>query len=70
MNERHVTLKMVYDVLQHGRLRRTPEPDPRYPGLRCEMMRMVCGMNLSVVVYVDMPRPELLVITVYDVQGE
>lgn len=68
MRERHVTLTMVYEVLQQGRMRRPAEPDDRYPGQRCEMLRMVCGVNLAVVVYVNMPKPDLLVITVYDVQ--
>lgn len=70
MRERHVTPGMIYEVLQQGMIRRPPEPDIRYPGLRCQMQRMVCGVNLAVVVYVDMPSPDVLVVTVYDVSGD
>lgn len=70
MREQHVTPGMIYEVLQQGMIRRPPEPDIRYPGLRCQMQRMVCGVNLAVVVYVDMPSPDVLVVTVYDVSGD
>ncbi len=69
MRERHVTLAMVYEALQRGTLTATPEPDPRYPGLRCRMQRFVAGVDLAVVVYVDMPQPEMVVITVFEVEG-
>jgi hypothetical protein len=70
MRERHITLRMVYEVLQQGVLGLPPEPDPRFPGVRCRMQRFVAGMNVAVVVYVDHPRPDLLVVTVIEIEGE
>lgn len=69
MRERHVTLAMVYEALRRGRLVAPPEPDPRYPGLRCRMQHFVAGVNLAVVVYVHMPQPDLIVVTVFEVEG-
>jgi hypothetical protein len=69
MRQRHVTPAMVYEALQKGKLTATPEPDPRYQGLRCRMQRFVAGVDLAVVVYVDMPKPDLVVITVFSVEG-
>lgn len=69
MKQRHITLTVVYEVLQRGVLAMPPEPDPRYPGVRCRMRRYVAGMNVDVVVYVDHPEPDLVVVTVIDVGG-
>ena len=67
MNERGITRTMIYEVLRRGVIDRTPEPDPKFPGVRCRMRRYVAGMDVGVVVYVDYPRPDLLVITVIDI---
>jgi len=70
MRERHVSLGMVYEVLQKGTIDKTPEPDERYADwTRCRMRRLVAGMDLIVVVAVSVPRPDLLVVTVIDIQG-
>lgn len=67
MRQRRITLAMVLDALQRGTLARPPEPEMRHPGLRCQMKRYVAGVNLAVVVYVEHPAPELVVVTVIDV---
>ncbi|MCL1961321.1 MAG: hypothetical protein FWG56_06040 [Desulfovibrionaceae bacterium] len=46
---------------------RSPEPDPKFPGVRCRMRRYVSGVDVGVVVYVDYPGPDLIVITVIDI---
>lgn len=70
MKQRRVTLAMVMDTLQRGTLARTPEPDIRFPGVKCQMERFVAGVNVAVVVYVEHPAPELVVVTVIDVGGD
>jgi len=67
MNERGVTRTMVYEVLRQGVMDMTPEPDPKFPGVRCRMRRYVSGKDVGVVVYVDYPGPDLVVITVIDI---
>jgi hypothetical protein len=67
MNERGVTRTMVYEVLRQRVIDMTPEPDPKFPGVRCRMRRYVSGKDVGVVVYVDHPGPDLVVITVIDI---
>jgi hypothetical protein len=67
MNQRGITRSMVYEALRLGVIDMTPEPDPRFPGVRCRMRRFVAGKDVAVVVYVDYPGPDLIVITVIDI---
>jgi hypothetical protein len=67
MAKRHITLSMVYEVLRRGRVPQPPEPDPRYAtGLRYRMQYLCAGKDIVLVVYVEMPNPDLLVITAID----
>ena len=58
---------MVMEVLRMGRIRRPPEPDIRFTGLKCHMEQFVSGMNVAVVVAVEYPEPGLTVVTVIDI---
>jgi len=68
MLERFINIPMVMEALRVGRIYMTPEPDMRFPGLKCRMERFVSGMNVAVVVAVQYPQPDLTVITVIDVK--
>jgi hypothetical protein len=68
MQERDINDPMVLDVLRFGRLALPPEPDMKHPGLMCRMQRLVAGVNVAVVVYVEHPAPSLTVVTVIDVR--
>ena len=58
---------MVVQVLRMGRMHMQPEPDIRFPGLKCRMEHFVSGMNVAVVVAVEYPAPGLTVVTVIDI---
>ena len=60
---------MALEVLRSGVLAQPPEPDIRHAGIKCRMERYVAGVQVAVVVSVDHPAPELVVITVIDVTG-
>jgi hypothetical protein len=66
MRERHITKVMVLEALRVGRMVRAPEPDMRHPGLKCRMERLVAGVLVGAVVYVEHPAPDLTVVTVID----
>ena len=70
MLQRKITKAMALDVLRHGVFRRAPEPEMKAPGLRCCMERFVAGIHVAVVVYVEHPAPDLVVVTVIDVNGD
>ena len=67
MRLRHINDPMVLDTLRAGRLALPPEPDMKHPGLVCRMQRMVAGIHVAAVVYVEYPAPGLTVLTVIDV---
>ena len=67
MKQRRITRPMLAETLTHGMLARPPEPDMRHPGVKCEVRRMVSGVNVAAVVYVEYPQPGLTVVTVIDV---
>lgn len=67
MKQRRITRAMLAETLKLGLLARRPEPDMRHPGLKCEMRRLVAGVNVAAVVYVEYPQPALIVVTVIDV---
>lgn len=69
MRTRRINRAMVLDVLRQGTFTRPPEPEIRGTGLRCCMGRFVAGVQVEVVVYVEYPAPELVVVTVIDVNG-
>ena len=67
MKQRRITPPMLRETLLHGALARPPEPDIRYPGVKCEMRRYVAGVNVAAVEYVEYPLPGLTVVIVIDV---
>lgn len=66
MRQRGITGVMVLETLRMGRIRLMPEPDMRYPGWKCRMERLVAGVLVGAVVYVEHPAPGLTVVTVID----
>lgn len=42
----------------------------KHPGLMCRMQRLVAGVHVAVVVYVEYPEPGLTVVTVIDVKKD
>lgn len=70
MRQRHITDPMVLETLRQGRLALPPEPDMKHPGLMCRMQRLVAGVHVAVVVYVEHPAPGLTVVTVIDVRKD
>lgn len=66
MKQRCITHIMVMDVLRMGCIRLTPEPDMKFPGLKCRMERWVSGVLVGAVVYVEYPAPDVTVVTVID----
>lgn len=47
-----------------------PEPDMRHPGLPCRMQRFVAGIQVAVLVYLEFPASDLVIVTVIDVEKE
>ena len=70
MRQRHVNDPMVLEVLRLGSFALPPEPDMKHPGLLCRMQRFVAGMQVAVVVYVEYPATDLVVVTVIDVKKD
>jgi hypothetical protein len=70
MRQRQINDPMVMEVLKMGRLVLTPEADIRRSGLVCRMQRFVAGMQVAVVVHVDYPATDLVVVTVLDVKKD
>jgi len=70
MRQRHINASMVMEALRLGRMVLPPEPDMKRVGLTCRMQRMVAGIHVAVVVYVEYPEPGLTVVTVIDVRKE
>lgn len=66
MRQRRVTAPMVMETLRLGCIRQVPEPDMRFSGKKCRMERLVSGVVVGVVVYVDYPEPGMVVVTVID----
>ncbi len=70
MRQRAVNDSMVLEVLRLGSFALPPEPDMKHPGLRCRMQRFVAGLQVAVVVYVDNPATDLVVVTVIDIHKD
>lgn len=70
MRQRQVNDPMVLEVLRLGSFAIAPEPDIRHPGLLCRMQRFVAGMQVAVVVHVEYPATDLVVVTVMDVNKD
>lgn len=70
MRGRFITLPMVFDALLKGVIAMQPETDIKHGGLNCRMVRYVAGVNVAVVVNVDYPAPDLIVVTVIDITKE
>lgn len=69
MRRRKLNRGMALEALRHGRLIQPPEPHVRHPGVSCRVERFVAGVQVAVVVSVEFPAPDLVVITVIDVNG-
>lgn len=67
MRQRHITNAMLFDVLKSGVIKSEPEPDMRHSGMKCQMERYSAGMNIAVIVNVEIPSEGLIVITVYEI---
>jgi len=70
MRQRYVNDPMVLEVLRQGIMTSTPEPDMKRPGIKCRMQRFVSGIQVAVVVYIEYPSPDLVVVTVIDVKKD
>ena len=70
MRQRYVNDPMVLEVLRFGRMSTPPEPDIKHVGVKCRMQRFVAGMQVAVVVYLEYPSPDLLLVTVIDVKKD
>lgn len=70
MRQRLVNDPMVLEVLRLGSLAMPPEPDMKHPGLLCRMQRFVAGMQVAVVVHVEYPATDLVVVTVIDIRKD
>ena len=66
MRKRAIVFSHVLHVLRKGRIVDPPEPDIKFPGLKCRMEDFVAGANIAVVVSVEHPKSDLVVITVFD----
>lgn len=66
MRQRGITRIMVLEALRMGCIKLTPEPDMKFPGLKCRMQRLVSGVLVGAVVYVEYPAPDLTIVTVID----
>ena len=64
MKQRHIAREEVFDVLSHGRLARTPEPNAAKGSLECRMQRFMAGRELAVVAAVSDDDPSVIVVTV------
>ncbi len=47
-----------------------PEPDMKHTVVKCRMQRYVAGVQVAVVVYVEYPATNLVVVTVIDVKKD
>jgi len=70
MRQRHVNDPMVLDVLRQGNLVMPPEPGMKRLGLLCRGQRFVAGVQVAVVVSVEYPATDLVVVTVLDVRKD
>lgn len=70
MRQRYINDPMVLDVLRNGVMAPKPEPDMKHTGVKCRMQRYVAGVQVAVVVYVEYPATDLVVVTVIDVKKD
>lgn len=70
MRQRYINDPMVLEVLRQGLLFAIPEPDIKHYGVKCRMQRFVAGVQVAVVVYVEYPATDLIVLTVIDVKKD
>lgn len=70
MRERHINDPMVLEVLRMGNFALRPEPDMKHPGLLCRMQRFVAGIQVAVLVYLEFPATDLVIVTVIDVKKD
>lgn len=70
MRQRLISDPMVLEALRKGVLAMPPEPDAKHLGLLCRMQRFVAGVHVAVVVSVQYPADDLVVVTVIDVRKD
>ena len=70
MRQRYINDPMVLDVLRNGVMAPEPEPDMKHTGVKCRMQRFVSGVQVAVVVYVEYPATDLVIVTVIDVKKD
>ena len=70
MRQHYVNDPMVLDVLRNGVMAPKPEPDMKHTGVKCRMQRYVAGVQVAVVMYVEYPATDLVVVTVIDVKKD
>ena len=70
MRKRKLNRMMALEALRSGTLVMAPEPDIRHTGMKCRMERFVAGVQVAVIVSVEYPSPDLVVVTVIDVKVE
>lgn len=67
MARRRISTPEVYTCLREGSIRRVPEPNAQKGSLECRMERYVAGRELAVVVALCDEDPDVLVVTVFNV---
>lgn len=65
MRERQISVKLVYDCLQKGRIRRVPEPNLRLGTLECRMEHYEAGKHCCVIAALDDDTPDIVCVTVF-----
>lgn len=64
MKKRRISRAEVYEILRHGMIRRTPEPDPIKGSITCRMDYYIGGRNLAAIVALADEQPNVVVVTV------
>lgn len=67
MRQRKVTSQEVYECLQLGQIVREPEGNEDKGSLECLMERYVCGRHLGIIVALCDEDPDLVVVTLFEV---
>jgi hypothetical protein len=63
MKARHITMACVMSTLQHGRIKRTPEPNSMKGTVECRMERFSAGHDVAVIVAISDKDPSLVLVT-------
>ena len=63
MKRRHITRDMAVEVVQRGKLNRTPEPNRAKGNIECRMEYFLTGRDVGVIVAVSDEEPDLIIVT-------